>query len=140
MIHIMILQDGKEKKGLNSLFSKLKSRGYDLTFHENPDVDSNNFKEYLNDLEPQDYIICIGSTVNKGLKVLQNKLRSIEAAFFLINDNIDFEGKIKAKKVFIYGNEHAKSVGIALDVEPFIDEDLEVLIEELLIDIISLEH
>lgn len=139
MIHIMILAD-EDSKELYKLILKLEARGYFITKIISPDVSSNSFKESLNALEPEDYLLCVGESVNSGISVLEHKLRSIEAAFFVVNNPCSFSGTLKAKKIFLYGNEEAEKLGDNLDLEAFLDDDLDILLEEVLIDIISLEH
>lgn len=135
----MFLVDEDDKETY-SLILKLEARGYFISKFVNPDVSSNDFKESLNGLLPDDYLVCIGGGVEKGVKILQNKLRSISAAFFVVDRKVEVDGSLKAKKVFVYGNEFAEDFGLALDVDSFIDDEKDVLLEELLIDIISLEH
>lgn len=135
----MILAD-EDNKELYKLILKLEARGYFITKIINPDVSSNEFKESLNSLEPQDYLISVGQAVNSGISVLENKLRSIEAAFFVVNSPCKSPSSLKAKKIFLYGGEEAEKLGDSLDLEVFVDDDLDVLFEEVLIDIISLEH
>ncbi len=125
---------------VEEFISKLHSRGYDVSLVVDPDVESVKFKESLNNLEPEDYLICVGESCKAGLSVLEKKLRSIECAFFIVLSPISFKGSLKAKKVYLYGDENVNSLADNLEVEPFVDEELSVLFEEVLIDIISLEH
>jgi hypothetical protein len=139
MTHIMVFLD-KETEPSNFMLSKLKSRGYDLSILINPNFEDNSFKENLNNLNPEDYLISIGSCVNLGVKVLENKIRNIEAAFFVVNQEFEFFKSLKAKKVFIYGNYFAESFSEKFDVSAFIEDEESSIFEEILIDIISLEH
>lgn len=139
MTHIMILAD-EDSKELYSLILKLEARGYFISKIIKPDVSSNSFKESLNNLLPEDYLICIGNSVQSGVSVLENKIRSISAAFFVVNSHIEVTGGLKSKKFFVYGNSFAEEFGLALDVDSFVEEDISIIFEEVLIDIISLEH
>lgn len=133
MRNVLIL--GGEKK-FEELASKLKSRGYNVMI---PFVkDAEDYKDYLDE---ESLLI----STKKGLEVVFKVLnKKVKGAFFVMDKDYDLASlKGYANKFFIYIQKDDKDINATanyLETETMVIEDEDELIEEVLIDIISLEH
>ena len=101
-------------------------------------------KLYPKELSP--VLIVIGDVV-EGIKKVSEAPNIFKAVFFVIKDKDisvnDYSFKDKSMKFFVYSNISSNNIEELcnqLDTECFYDEDDSIIEEEILIDIISLDH
>jgi hypothetical protein len=118
LVHILLINEkglGLEDAWYPWLKKELEKRGHSLLTAEFPDNEELNewkekVQEHLKFLDGSSMIIGHGFGVNVALKVLENKSRTIAAAFLVAGklgeEQYDFENiKTKAREFFVYASD-----------------------------------